>query len=47
MINNAYAREKWVLLNDCLYARLSFGQSIFDVLLNFRVHLVTLAMDIN
>ena len=33
-------------LNDCLYVGPPFGQYIFDIILRFHVHTVTLAWDI-
>ncbi len=43
---DASARSTGPALNDCLYTGPSFGQSIFDILLRFRLHRVALAGDI-
>ena len=40
------ARTSGPSLNDCLYAGPSFGQSILDILLWFRLHPVVVAGDI-
>ena len=46
IVYDASARANGPSLNDCLYTGPSFGQSIFDILLRFRVHQVALAGDI-
>ena len=46
IVYDASARSTGPSLNDCLYMGPSIGQSIFDILLRFRVHQVALAGDI-
>lgn len=46
IVYDASARSTGPALNDCLYTGPSFGQSIFDILLRFRLHRVVLAGDI-
>ena len=46
IVYDASAKTTGPSLNDCLYTRPSFGQSIFDILLRFRFHRVALAGDI-
>lgn len=46
IVYDASARGNGPSLNDCLYTGPSFGQSIFDILLRFRLHHVALAGDI-
>lgn len=46
IVYDASARTSGPSLNDCLYIGPSFGQSIFDILLQFRLHRVALAGDI-
>ena len=46
IVYDASARTNGPSLNDCLYTGPSFGQSIFDILLRFRLHRVALAGDI-
>lgn len=46
IVYDASAKENGVSLNDCLYTGSSFGQSILDILLRFRIHRVALAGDI-
>ena len=46
IVYDASAKENGVSLNDCLYTGPSFGQSILDILLRFRIHRVALAGDI-
>ena len=43
---DASARTSGPSLNDCLYTGVSFGQSIFDILLRFRAYRVALTGDI-
>lgn len=46
IVYDASARSNGPALNDCLYTGPNFGQSIFDILLRFRLHKVALAGDI-
>lgn len=46
IVYDASARTNGPSLNDCLYTGPSFSQSIFDILLRFRLHRVALAGDI-
>lgn len=46
IVYDASAKSTGPSLNDCLYTGPSFGQSIFDILIQFRVHGVALAGDI-
>ena len=46
IVYDASTRSIGPSLNDCLYTGPSFGQSIFDILLRFRVHQVGLVGDI-
>ena len=46
IVYNASARAEGPSLNDCLYTGPKFGQSIFNILLRFRLHKVALAGDI-
>ena len=46
IVYDASARGNGPSLNNCLYTGPSFGQSIFDILLRFRLHRVALAGDI-
>ena len=46
VVYDASARSKGPSLNDCLYTGPSFGHSIFDILLRFRINQIVLAGDI-
>ena len=46
IVYDASARTSGPSLNDCLYMGPSFGQSIFDILIRFRLHRIALAGDI-
>ncbi len=46
IVYDASARSTGPSLNDCLYTGPKFGQSIFDILLRFRLHQVALTGDI-
>ena len=46
IVYDASARTSGPSLNDCLYVGPPFGQSIFDIILRFRIHTVALAGDI-
>ena len=46
IVYDASAKSNGPSLNDCLYTGPKFDQSIFDILLRFRVHKVALAGDI-
>ena len=46
IVYDASARSNGPSLNDCLHTGPNFGQSIFDILLRFRLHNVALAGDI-
>ena len=46
IVYDASARTNGPSLNSCLYTGPSFGQSIFDILVRFRLHSVALAGDI-
>ena len=46
IVYDASARSTGPSLNDCLYTGPKFGQSIFDILLRFRLQRVALAGDI-
>ena len=46
IVYDASAKTTGPSLNDCLYTGPKFSQSIFDILLRFRVHKVALAGDI-
>ena len=46
IVYDASARTTGPSLNDCLYTGPKSGQSIFDILLRFRLHQVALAGDI-
>ena len=46
IVYDASAKSSGPSLNDCLYTGPSFGQSIFNILLRFRLHRVALAGDI-
>ena len=46
IVYDASARSDGPSLNDCLYAGPSFSQSIFDILLRFRLHPIGLIGDI-
>ena len=46
VVYDASARTAGPSLNDCLYTGPSYGQSIFDILVRFRLHCVAIAGDI-
>ena len=46
VVYDASARTVEPSLNDCLYTGPCFGQSIFDILVRFRLHRVAVAGDI-
>ena len=46
VVYDASAKTIGPSLNECLYTGPSFGQSIFDILLRFRLHKVAIAGDI-
>ena len=46
IVYDASSKTNGPSLNDCLYAGPAFGQSIFDIVLRFRVHKVALVADI-
>ena len=46
IIYDASANTEGPSLNDCLYAGLSFGQHILDILIRFRLHRIALIADI-
>ena len=46
VVYDASARSNGPSLNDCLHAGPKFDQSVFDLLLKFRIHRVELTADI-
>ena len=46
IVYNASVKQDRATLNDCLYARPTFGQNIMDIILQFRLYKVALAADI-